>query len=36
MKIALDKDKSVGALFTNLSNKFDTLNLDLLIEKLEA
>ena len=36
MKIALDKDKSVGAFFTNLSNSFDTLNLDLLIEKLEA
>ena len=35
MKIALDKDKSIGAIFTDLSNRFDTLNLDLLIANLK-
>ena len=35
-KKALDKDKSVGAIFMNLFKVFDTLNHDLLIVKLEA
>ena len=35
-KKALDKDKSVGAIFMNLSKVFDTLNHDLLIVKLET
>ena len=34
-KEALDKGKSVGAIFMNLSKVFDTLNHDLLIAKLE-
>ena len=33
---ALDKGKSVGAIFMDLSKAFDTLNYDLLIAKLEA
>ena len=32
----LDKGKSVGAIFMDLSKAFDTLNYDLLIAKLEA
>ena len=35
-KETLDKDTSVGAIFTDLSMAFDTLNYDLLIAKLEA
>ena len=35
-KEALDKGKSVGGIFMNLSKAFDTLNHDLLIAKLEA
>ena len=35
-KEALDKGKSVGAIFINLSKAFDTLNHDLSIAKLEA
>ena len=35
-KEALDKRKSVGAIFINLSKAFDTLNHDLSIAKLEA
>ena len=35
-KEALDKGKSVGTIFMNLSKAFDTLNHDLLIAKLEG
>ena len=35
-KEALDKGKSVGARFMDLSKAFDNLNYDLLIAKLEA
>ena len=35
-KEALDKGKSVGAIFIYLSKAFDTLNHDLLITKIEA
>ena len=35
-KEALDKCKSVGAIFMHLPKAFDTLNHDLLIAKLEA
>ena len=35
-KRALDKGKSVGAIFVDLSKTFDTLNHDLLTAKLEA
>ena len=35
-KEALDKGKSVGAIFTDLYKAFDTLNHDLLIAKLEV
>ena len=35
-KEALDKGKSVGAIFMDQSKAFDTLNYDLLIAKLEA
>ena len=35
-KEGLDKGKSVGVIFMDLSKAFDTLNNDLLIAKLEA
>ena len=35
-KEALDKGKSVGAIFMDLSKAFDTLNHGLLIAKLEV
>ena len=35
-KEALDKGNSVSAIFMDLSKAFDTLNIDLLIAKLEA
>ena len=35
-KEALDKGKSVGAIFMDLYKAFDTLNHDLLIAKLEV
>ena len=35
-KKALDKGKSVGAIFMDLSKAFDTLNHDLILVKLEA
>ena len=36
VKETLDRDKSVGAIFMNLSKGFDTLSHNLLMAKLEA